>query len=157
MAQRIQDYNQPRGRMRSRGGSTGLDIFDDFTPVSGNSGGGIFGDVSPSQMMMASQLGGAIGDIGTRMSKGEVAEVEAATAPFARGSILDMFEQGPQGSDPVASLAEGYALGQKMEERDRIQELLKNFGARAAGKREQAADTYESTLEEAKNLRRSRG
>lgn len=115
-----------------------------------SSGGGLFANIDRNDLMIGSQLGGAIGDMGTRSIKGELAATQAATAPFANSNITELFEQGPAGGDITSSLAEGYALGQLSDERDRLQELRKIIGQRASQGRQ--AGTRD-LAEEAKKIR----
>lgn len=111
---------------------------------------GLFAGMDSGDFMMASQIGGALGDMGTRQLKGDLAAAEAATAPFAKGSILDAFEQGPAGSDLAGAAAEGYALRQKAKERDRIQELLSIFGEEAFKTRKDLKKAAEAENERSK-------
>lgn len=71
---------------------------------------------NPEQM---AQLGSIFQDYIKRGSKGRLAAVEAATAPFTKGSITDKFDRALGGFDPGTDIAEGALVQKAREERDR--------------------------------------
>jgi hypothetical protein len=131
MAQRVQDYKPSAGS---------------------SSGGGLFDNFSKGDAFLMTQLAGSLGDMGTRNAQGELAAVEAATAPFGKGSITDQLEKGPAGSDLAGDIGTGLALKELSDERDRRQELLAMFGAGAAGARNETVTSARKELERARAL-----
>jgi len=113
-----------------------------------NTGGGLFSGLSSGDVLLGQQVAGALGDISSRNIKGDLAAVEAATAPFAKGSILDAFEQGPGGGDAIAAIGEGMALKQAAEERDRVQVLLNKFGEASAKNVDLQNQNLQQTLDD---------
>jgi len=81
----------------------------------------------PDKRETYATVGSLLDDLGKSNRLGKLQEVEAATAPFVRGSITKDFTKGAGGFDAIAQMEEAFAMREKRKERDRRESALNEF------------------------------
>ena len=97
---------------------------------------------------MAGMMAKSVEDMFSRGQIGELAAVEAATSPFAKGSIVDAFSKGPGGFDPISDVMEARALQEQRADRDRLFKILEGRVAKGAEAGRAKTDILDKKIQE---------